>query len=67
MKKTLKSKTTWTVGGSAGSIAALIALLRNTSGLPWPEEQDAEVIGVLMTLLVPLLGRVVAWLRGRLG
>ena len=67
MKPILQSKTTATVGGSAGvvSILALILLSLVPASVreAWGTEGDAAFVAVVSTLGTAGLSRLIAWLR----
>lgn len=63
MKPILQSTTTKAValgtGGALSVLAFIIGTLRIADcGLPWDVDQDNVVIGILTTLLGPLLSRI---------
>jgi len=63
MKPIVESTTTKAVflgtGGTLSVLAIIIGILRSAGlGLPWDADQDNVVIGILTTLLGPLLSRI---------
>lgn len=64
-----KSTTTQNVAiagaSGAGSVAGVLLLLRTNwpDLLPWGPEADAGIIALVTTVVVPVLSRVIAFLR----
>lgn len=63
--KAATSRTTQNVAVSAGTVAGLVAFVRSMwpGVIPWDEANDAEAIGGLMVVFVPLLSRLLAFVR----
>lgn len=65
----VKSKTTQNtvagVGGVAATVAAVIAFLRSVKPewIPWGTDGDAAIVGVIATVIGPLVSRKIAFLR----
>lgn len=72
VSRALTSSTTQTVAGSTfvggGVLAGLFAFLRAAfpEKLPWSVETDAELVVLLSTVVIPILSRMVASVRGKL-
>lgn len=65
IEKLIKSTTTQNVTLGAGAVVGIITVVRNffPQLIFWPESMDTEIEVAILTLVIPLVSRVISWVR----